>query len=49
VQYRDTGTKGGIYPELDSSNASILQIAEYIRNASGRSRKPLNIELCGNA
>jgi hypothetical protein len=49
VQYRDTGTKGGIYPELDSSDASIVQIASYIKNASKKSKKPLNIELCGNA
>jgi hypothetical protein len=49
VQYRDTGTKGGIYPELDSSDASIVQIAEYIRDASKKSTKSLNVELCGNA
>ncbi|KAN0073541.1 hypothetical protein V8E54_008761 [Elaphomyces granulatus] len=50
VQYRDTGTQGGIYPELDSSDASIVQIASYIRDASEKSTKPLqlNIELCGN-
>jgi len=49
IQYRDTGTKGGIYPELDSSEDSILEIASYINAIPKKGTESLNIELCGNA
>lgn len=48
IQYRDTGTKGGIYPELDSSADSILEIVSYIQAIPKKGTESLSIELCGN-
>ena len=44
IQCRDTGTKGGIYPELDSGVESVRQIAQYVGNVS----QTLQVVLCGN-
>lgn len=44
IQCRDTGTKGGIYPELDSGIDSVKQIAQYV----GMVSQTLKVMLCGN-
>ncbi|PKY08321.1 hypothetical protein P168DRAFT_277926 [Aspergillus campestris IBT 28561] len=44
IQCRDTGTKGGIYPELDSGIDSVIQIAQYV----GMVSQTLKVVLCGN-
>lgn len=48
VNYRDTGTKGGVYPELDSGEQSIVDISTAIESMPGSEGKKLKVVMCGN-
>lgn len=51
IQCRDTGTKGGIYPELDSGKTSVEQIATWIRQVPKQDKDDnavIKVALCGN-
>lgn len=49
IQTRDTGTQGGIYPELDSGTNSVLEIARWIKDIPDKEDKALRVVLAGNA
>lgn len=49
IQTRDTGTQGGVYPELDSGTDSVLKIARWITAIPRKGTEALRVVLAGNA